>query len=88
MKIEAITVRTFITSFSRYELSEWKASNTALRSSRSKTSVSLTFLTGLYGMNFDHMPELHWAFSYYGLLVVMGVMVLGQVIYFRKRNWL
>lgn len=50
--------------------------------------LPLTFLTGLYGMNFDHMPELHWAFSYYGLLVVMGVMVLGQVIYFRKRNWL
>jgi magnesium transporter len=50
--------------------------------------LPLTFLTGLYGMNFDHMPELHWSLGYYGLLAVMAAMVGVQVYYFRQRRWL
>jgi len=45
-------------------------------------------IAGVYGMNFDHMPELHWRYGYpvaiVGMLVLMGV--LWAV--FRKRNWL
>ena len=50
--------------------------------------LPLTFMTGLYGMNFDNMPELHWWGGYYGLLLVMLMMVGVQVFYFRQRKWL
>ena len=50
--------------------------------------LPLTFIVGVYGMNFEHMPELR---SRYGYFVVWGVMVsvaLGMLIFFRKRGWL
>lgn len=50
--------------------------------------LPLTFIVGVYGMNFEHMPELH---SQYGYFVVWGVMItvaLGMLIFFRKRGWL
>ncbi|MEF2966905.1 magnesium/cobalt transporter CorA [Paenibacillus sp. M1] len=50
--------------------------------------IPLTLITGIYGMNFDNMPELHWKYSYY---VVIGIMIaLGAVMYyiFRKRDWI
>ena len=50
--------------------------------------LPLTFLTGLYGMNFDHMPELHWRFGYPALLGVMAAVVVGALVYFRRRRWL
>ena len=50
--------------------------------------VPLSFMAGLYGMNFDHMPELHWRYSYFLLLGVMASMVTGLVIFFRHRKWL
>jgi len=50
--------------------------------------LPLTFLTGLYGMNFDHMPELHWRYGYPALLAVMAVVVVGALAYFRRRRWL
>lgn len=45
-------------------------------------------IAGIYGMNFDVMPELHWAFGYpmsLGLMVLCGVLL---VLYFRRRGWL
>lgn len=50
--------------------------------------LPLTFLTGLYGMNFDHMPELHWRYGYPALLAVMVAVVAGALAYFRRRRWL
>jgi magnesium transporter len=50
--------------------------------------LPLTFLTGLYGMNFDHMPELHWRYGYPALLAVMAAVVTGALAYFRRRRWL
>jgi len=50
--------------------------------------IPLTFLTGLYGMNFEHMPELDWRYSYFVLWGVMVVIALGLIIYFRRQNWL
>jgi magnesium transporter len=48
----------------------------------------LTFIVGLYGMNFDYMPELRSPLGYPGVLVVMTVIVVTMVLLFRRRGWL
>jgi magnesium transporter len=50
--------------------------------------LPLTFLAGVYGMNFKHMPELDWKYGYPTLWVVMILMSLLMIIYFRVRKWL
>lgn len=50
--------------------------------------IPLTFLAGIYGMNFEHMPELHWKYSYFVLLAVMIVIFILMLIYFKKKRWL
>ena len=50
--------------------------------------IPLTFLAGIYGMNFDHMPELHRRSSYPILLGVMGAVAVVMLIYFRRKGWL
>ena len=50
--------------------------------------LPLTFIAGLYGMNFDHMPELHYEWSYPLLWALMLGIALGMTLYFRKRRWL
>lgn len=50
--------------------------------------IPLTFIVGVYGMNFDNMPELHWTYGYFEVLGLMAAMVVGLVIYFRHRRWL
>jgi magnesium transporter len=50
--------------------------------------LPLTFLAGVYGMNFDNMPELHWAYGYYALWGVMAATTATMVLYFRYRRWL
>lgn len=47
----------------------------------------LTFIAGIYGMNFDNMPELHWRFGYGGALAVMLVIAAVQVIWLWRRGW-
>ena len=47
----------------------------------------LTFIAGVYGMNFDNMPELRWHYSYYSCLVVMLVIAIALIIFFRKKRW-
>lgn len=50
--------------------------------------VPLTFISSLYGMNFDYMPELHTS---YGYPIVVGLMVLvacGMLLFFRKKKWI
>jgi len=47
----------------------------------------LTFIAGIYGMNFDNMPELHWRFGYGGALTVMLVIAAVQVIWLWRRGW-
>jgi len=41
-----------------------------------------------YGMNFDRMPELHWAYGYPFALSLMVVISVGLVLFFRWRKWL
>jgi magnesium transporter len=46
-----------------------------------------TFIVGVYGQNFDHLPELHWHYGYaysWGLIVVTTI---AQLIFFRRKNW-
>ncbi len=50
--------------------------------------IPLTFLAGIYGMNFDNMPELHWDYSYYVLLGIMGVLFVVMLLVFKKKRWL
>ncbi len=50
--------------------------------------IPLTFLAGIYGMNFDHMPELHARWAYPLLLAVMAVVAGAMLLYFRRRGWL
>ena len=50
--------------------------------------IPLTFIVGIYGMNFDNMPELHWQWGYFAVLGFMGRVSLGMLWFFRKKKWL
>ncbi len=50
--------------------------------------IPLTFIAGVYGMNFTHMPELEWEYGYPMILSVMLLIGLLMVRYFRKKQWL
>jgi magnesium transporter len=49
--------------------------------------MPLTFIVGVYGMNFEFMPELHWQLGYPVVWVVMFFMMVGMIGYFRYRKW-
>ena len=50
--------------------------------------IPLTFLVGVYGMNFKHMPELEWYNGYYALWIFMILITVGMIAYFKKKRWL
>ncbi len=50
--------------------------------------IPLTFIAGVYGMNFEHMPELKWPWGYYAVLAVMGLVAAGMIAFFRRRKWI
>lgn len=50
--------------------------------------IPLTFITGLYGMNFEHMPELAWEYSYYVVWLVIVIVAVSMLVYFQRRKWL
>ncbi len=50
--------------------------------------IPLTFIAGIYGMNFEHMPELHWRWSYPLLLLLMLCASGGMFAFFRKKRWI
>lgn len=49
--------------------------------------MPLTFLAGVYGMNFKFMPELEWRWGYFGVLGIMLAIALCMVYYFKKKKW-
>lgn len=49
--------------------------------------MPLTFMAGIYGMNFKYMPELEWRWGYFGILGIMLVVALSMVYYFKKKKW-
>ncbi len=50
--------------------------------------IPLTFIAGLYGMNFEYMPELKWRWGYAAILMVMATVAVIMLIYFRRKKWL
>jgi magnesium transporter len=50
--------------------------------------LPLTFIVGLYGMNFKHMPELDWVWGYPGALGLMVVVAGSILLWFRRRGWI
>ena len=49
--------------------------------------MPLTFIVGVYGMNFENMPELHWKYGYFVILGAMFILLLGMIFYFKKKKW-
>ena len=50
--------------------------------------MPLTFIAGVYGMNFKHMPELEWVMGYPFALSLMGLTVIGLLFYFWRKGWM
>jgi magnesium transporter len=50
--------------------------------------LPLTFIVGLYGMNFDYMPELHHEMSYPVVVGIMLLIVILTYIWFKRKNWI
>ena len=49
--------------------------------------IPLTFIVGVYGMNFDNLPELHWKYGYFIIWGIMLLIVAVMIGYFKKRKW-
>lgn len=49
--------------------------------------IPLSFISGLYGMNFEFMPELHSKWGYPTVLIFMAVIGVGMIIYFKRKKW-
>jgi magnesium transporter len=50
--------------------------------------IPLTFIVGVYGMNFEIMPELKWTYGYAGVWIVMIIIVVIMLLMFKRRKWL
>ncbi len=50
--------------------------------------IPLTFIAGVYGMNFENMPELEWKYAYFAVMFLMFLIGIGMVSYFRRKKWL
>ncbi|MFS0574676.1 magnesium/cobalt transporter CorA [Sporosarcina sp. 179-K 3D1 HS] len=50
--------------------------------------IPLTFIAGVYGMNFDNMPELHWRYGYFIILLAMLVIGVSMLLWFKYKGWL
>lgn len=50
--------------------------------------LPLTLIAGIYGMNFNYMPELNWHYGYYTVLLLMLSIGIVMLLYFRKRGWI
>ncbi len=50
--------------------------------------IPLTFLAGVYGMNFEFMPELHWKYSYLVFWIVIVAVTTGMILLFKRKKWL
>lgn len=75
------------------EMSLSSQSNQLNRQMRLLTAVSITFMpltliTGIYGMNFDHMPELHWRYGYFAVLSAIATIAIGAFVFLSRRKWL
>jgi magnesium transporter len=49
--------------------------------------MPLTFIVGIYGMNFNYMPELRWKYGYFAVLGVMAIIALSMFFWFKRNGW-
>lgn len=49
--------------------------------------IPLTFIAGVYGMNFKVMPEIEWTYGYLFALIIMGLSALGMILFFKRKKW-
>lgn len=49
--------------------------------------IPLTFISGIYGMNFEYMPELKWEMGYFSIWIIMGLVSISMLFYFKKKKW-
>ncbi|GBF32131.1 magnesium and cobalt transport protein CorA [Desulfocucumis palustris] len=49
--------------------------------------MPLSFIAGIYGMNFDYMPELGWKYGYYSVLGLMGAIAGAMILWFKRKGW-
>lgn len=49
--------------------------------------IPLSFLAGVYGMNFQFMPELTWKYGYFIILIIMFIIFAGSILFFKKKKW-
>lgn len=49
--------------------------------------IPLTFIVGVYGMNFHYIPELEWHYGYFLVMLLMSVVAIGMISYFKKKKW-
>lgn len=49
--------------------------------------ISLTFLAGVYGMNFRYMPELKWRYEYFYVIIIMLITAEVMINYFKRKKW-
>ena len=54
----------------------------------SSIMLPLTLIAGIYGMNFEHMPELKWRFGYLWALGLMVTVPTSLVLWFKRKGWL
>ncbi len=50
--------------------------------------IPLTFVVGIYGMNFENMPELGWHYAYFVVLGLMFAIAVGMLFWFRRKGWI
>ena len=50
--------------------------------------IPLTFIAGIYGMNFDYMPELKWHWGYFGIWGIMVAIAVVMIFFFKRKKWL
>lgn len=50
--------------------------------------IPLTFVAGIYGMNFDNMPELHWKYGYFAVWGFLFIIFIIMMMYFKRKKWL
>jgi magnesium transporter len=50
--------------------------------------IPLTFIAGIYGTNFDHLPELHFKYSYFIMLGIMFIVAISMLLYFKTKKWM
>ena len=50
--------------------------------------IPLTFIAGIYGMNFKYMPELSWRGAYFAVWGVMSIVAIVMIVYFKRKKWL